>query len=189
LIGDTAAAGRIPLSVVTAYIGLGSNLGDSLHVVHQGWVALGLIPGISLVNLSHPYQTEPVDMVSDNWFVNAVGEVQTSLAPKELLQNLLLVEAQFGRRRDPSVTGYRDRVLDLDLLLYGQMVINEQGLRVPHPFLPERHFVLLPLCELAADARHPVIGETMGELLQTLIAKGKGPVVEKLQWPELLNRA
>jgi 2-amino-4-hydroxy-6-hydroxymethyldihydropteridine diphosphokinase len=167
--------------VKTVYIGLGSNLGDSLQVVLESWARLGTVPGICLGKISHPYLTEPVGMDSDNWFVNAVGQLQTSLAPKELLHCMHLIEEQFGRARDSAVDGYQDRVLDLDLLLYGQDVL-QGDVHVPHPVMQNRLFVLLPLCEIAPDVQHPVLEKRMGDLLAVLQAEGGHQVVKMTEW-------
>jgi len=167
--------------VKTVYIGLGSNLGDSLQVVQESWARLGTVPEICLGKLSHPYLTEPVGMASDKWFVNAVGQLKTSLAPKELLHCMHLIEEQFGRVRDSAVDGYQDRVLDLDLLLYDQDVL-QGDVHVPHPVMQNRLFVLLPLCEIAADIQHPVQEKRMGDLLADLQAEGGNQVVKMTEW-------
>lgn len=168
----------------TAYIGLGSNLGDSLQVILDGWAQLGTLPGIRLGRLSNPYRTEPVGMASDNWFINAAGELKTTLPPSELLECLHQVEEQFGRRRDSAVAGYQDRLLDFDLLLYDQSVLRDDDVHVPHPALQDRLFVLLPLCEIAAGFHHPVLGKSIEELLAILHNVGENPVVKKTEWPE-----
>jgi len=124
-------------------------------------------------------------MVSDNWFVNAAGELKTSLPPRELLRCLHQVEARFGRRRDPGAAGYRDRILDFDLLLYGREIVRNTDLHIPHPAMQDRLFVLLPLCEIAADVHHPVLGRSMRDLLAALQAEKENPVVEKTDWPAL----
>ncbi len=148
----------------------------------MGWKALGAVPGISLGQLSHPYRTEPVGMVSDNWFINAAGELKTSLAPLELLQCLHRLEKQFGRDRDMCEPGYLDRTLDFDLLLYGQHVQRDEVIQIPHPNLQERLFVLLPLSEIAVDVRHPISGKSVGELLTALQASGINQRVERIHW-------
>ncbi len=124
-------------------------------------------------------------MISDNWFINAVGELKTTLPPGDLLYSLHQVEAQFGRRRNPGGGGYRDRILDFDLLLYGRETVLNSDLQVPHPAMQKRLFVLLPLCEIAADVQHPVQGRSMAELLAALQAEKENPEVEKLEWPGL----
>lgn len=166
----------------TAYIGLGSNLGNSIRVVQDGWAELASVPGIHLGRLSHPYLSEPVGLVSKNWFINAAGELKTSLSPGELLACLHRVENKFGRRRDPADVGYQDRILDFDLLLYGQTVHRDNNLHLPHPSLQDRLFVLLPLCEIAADVRHPVLDKTMGDLLTDLQSGEGNAVVEMTEW-------
>lgn len=169
----------------TAYIGLGSNLGDSARVILDGWAELGRIDGITAANLSHPYRTEPMGMESDNWFINAAGELQTELNPAELLQSLHRVERQFGRRRDLAASGYQDRILDCDLLLYGDEILMSDELRIPHPRLHERLFVLRPLCEVAAGVVHPILKKSMAELLAQLQGEGKQSEVEIIQWPSI----
>lgn len=168
----------------TAYIGLGSNLGDSLQVVLDGWEALGTISGIRLGRLSNPYRTEPVGMVSDNWFINAAGELKTTLSPEELLCQLHRIERMFGRQRAPAAESYLDRTLDLDLLLYDQAVVTDQDVIVPHPELQDRLFVLLPLSEIAADVVHPMMKKSIGDLLVALKDSGTNPSVEKIMWPQ-----
>lgn len=138
---------------VNAYIGLGSNLGDSKTLLQEAWQALGNIDGIVLDRLSSPYMTAPVDMTSQHWFTNAVGRVQVTLSPLDLLHVLLAVEASFGRERSEKKFGYQDRSLDLDLLYYGDMVMDSPELTLPHPRIGDRLFVLIPLAELEPDCR------------------------------------
>lgn len=166
-----------------AYLGLGSNLGDSLRIIRDTWDRLGEIPGIQPDRLSHPYRTEPVDMASKNWFVNAAGVVRTTLPPRTLLARLHEIEQHFGRERDPAASEYLDRTLDLDLLLYDQQVIRENRIHIPHPRLPDRLFVLLPLCEIAPELRHPVLGRSMRELFLSLTSRGEQPAVKQCEWP------
>ena len=170
--------------MTVAYIGLGSNLGDSLQVLQDGWKMLGRSPGITLEHFSSPYRTEPVGMVSSNWFVNAVGSLHTTLGPHELLGTLLQVEERFGRKRDRSKQGYRDRILDLDLLMYGSRILSEQGLELPHPQMQDRLFVLQPMSEIAPEACHPVLKETVRQLLKSLVSGSGASAVEKISWPQ-----
>lgn len=151
-----------------AWIGLGSNLGDSRKTLPAAWQQLGSHDNIQTHRLSSLYCSEPVGMESENWFVNAVGELTTTLTPEQLLTELLKVEQDFGRRRDPSRPGYQDRTLDLDLLLYDDLIQRTSRLELPHPRLHERLFVLVPLAELAPDLVHPVLQCSMDTLCQHL---------------------
>ncbi len=134
-----------------AFIGLGSNLGDSKTLLQEAWQALEAVDGIVLDGLSSPYMTAPVDMTSQHWFTNAVGRLQVTLSPLELLHVLLAVEASFGRKRSEKKFGYQDRSLDLDLLYYGDTVMDSPELTLPHPRIGDRLFVLVPLAELEPD--------------------------------------
>lgn len=171
-------------NLTVAYIGLGSNLGDPLQAVRQAWQALGRQPGIRLDRLSSPYRTRPVGMTSGNWFVNAAGSLLTVLHPEELLATLLRVEIQFGRRRDPAGKGYRDRELDLDLLLYGDCVRADRRLIVPHPEMHRRLFVLRPMAEIAPDVLHPVLLRSMQDLLRSAADGSDELAVRRISWPE-----
>ncbi|HHD57505.1 MAG TPA: 2-amino-4-hydroxy-6-hydroxymethyldihydropteridine diphosphokinase [Desulfobulbaceae bacterium] len=153
----------------TAWIGLGSNLGDSLHILHKAWQRLGRDPGVYLRRLSTCYRSRPVDMDSDRWFINGVGELQTSLPPRGLLTLLLRVEKEFGRRRDPEASGHQDRTLDLDLLLYDDLIVDDPLLQLPHPRMHRRMFVLAPLAELAPNLEHPSLNLTMTVLKKHLL--------------------
>lgn len=167
----------------TAYIGLGSNLGDSLRVLQQAWTALGMRPGINPVLLSSPYRTEPVGMDSRRWFVNAAGSLSTTLTPGDLLRELLAVEREFGRTRNPALSGYRDRILDFDLLFYANVICNRRDLVLPHPEIEHRLFVLYPLCEIAPGYVHPSLRRTIRDLLRELAQKEEhAPVVARIAW-------
>lgn len=131
-----------------ACIGLGSNLGSSIRLLQTAWSALQETPGVETQRLSSPYRSRPLGMDSPRWFFNAVGLIRTSLAPVPLLHLLQLLEAQFGRERDPLVPGYQDRTLDLDLLLYDDLRLDSPQLILPHPRMGERCFVLEPLLEI-----------------------------------------
>lgn len=160
----------------TAFIGLGSNLGDGIILLQEAWKALGRIDGIRLIRLSSPYRTAPVGMASRHWFTNAAGCLCTSVSPFELLQTLMAVEADFGRMRDRNSSSYQDRSLDLDLLYYGNLVLNSSELVLPHPRIGQRLFVLSPLAEIEAEFRDPASGETiavMEQRLKDVITAGK----------------
>ena len=147
------------------YIGLGSNLGDREATIRAAVEALGAEPGIAVVAVSALIDTEPVGVVDQPRFLNGVAALDSELSARDLLAVLLTVEQRFGRRREASVP-QGPRTLDLDLLLYGDAEIDEPGLRVPHPRLHERAFVLGPLAELAPDLEVPGKGG-----VQTLLAR------------------
>lgn len=169
-----------------AYIGLGSNLGDGRANLLAAWRHLGEQEGIILRALSHPFLTRP--LIKPEWlsaglepgknmFTNGVGLVECSLSAHELLQVLLKIERTLGRDRTQTV----DRPIDLDLLYYDELVLAEADLRLPHPELQNRLFVLAPLAELAPDFRHPLLGLTSLEMLQRL-PDCEGAETHKLNW-------
>ena len=133
--------------MTTVYIGLGSNLADPPAQVEAGLRALARLPRTRLSAHSHLYLSAPWGRVDQPAFVNAVATLETELAPRDLLDALLALERAAGRERDGTRWG--PRVLDLDRLVFGDRRIEEPGLRVPHPHLHERAFVLVPLAEIA----------------------------------------
>ena len=139
-----------------AFNGLGSNLCEPRRQVVEGIASLARVAQTSLRRHSRLFQSEPWGLAEQPRFVNAVAEIETALPPRALVEALLAVERDFGRQR--SAARWGPRTLDLDLLLYGDCVVDEPGLRVPHPHLQERAFVLLPLAELAPDLEIPELG-------------------------------
>lgn len=142
---------------VVAHVGLGANLGDPASTLRQAFGALDALPHTRLVRTSRLYRTAPWGVTGQPDFVNAVAAIDTTLAPRALLEALLGIERVHGRDRALE-SRWGPRTLDLDLLLYGDRVIDEAGLRVPHPRLQERAFVLWPLLEIAPDVVVPGIG-------------------------------
>ena len=140
-----------------AYVGLGANLGDRERTLRAAVDALVAEEGIEVVSVSTLRETEPVGVGEQPRFLNGAVELETTLTARELLDRLLAVEQRFGRVRIPGEHG--PRTLDLDLLLYGDEVIDEPGLTVPHPRLHERRFVLEPLAELAPGLLVPGRGD------------------------------
>ena len=140
-----------------AYVGLGANLGDRERTLHAAVDAVAAEDGVEVVSVSVLRETEPVGVGQQPLYLNGAAEVETTLTARELLDRLLAVEQRFGRVRVPGEHG--PRTLDLDLLLYGDEVIDEPGLTVPHPRLHERRFVLEPIAELAPGLVVPGRGD------------------------------
>jgi len=148
------------------FIGIGSNLGDRLANCRRAIEAIGSVRGMTTVGVSSLYESAPVPPASGDWFVNAVVAVETDLAPEAVLRELRAIERRMGR--PASRRAGEPRTVDLDLLLYGSLVVDRPGLVVPHPRMHLRRFVLMPLGDLAPDHRHPVLGQTTRELLERL---------------------
>jgi 2-amino-4-hydroxy-6-hydroxymethyldihydropteridine diphosphokinase len=160
---------------VQAFIGLGANLGDPQAQVRSAVAEIARFPRTRLLASSSLYRSVPVGVGPQPDFVNAVAKVETALSARELLEELLTAEVRFGRER-PSPGA--PRTLDLDLLLYGDAVIAEPGLVVPHPRMHERAFVLLPLAEIAAEVTIPGRGN-----IRALLAACRGQKIEKIGAP------
>lgn len=161
-----------------AYIGLGSNLGEREDNIRAALEAIADLPDTDLVRVSSLYDTEPVGEVEQPNFLNAALVVDTELDARTLLWNLMLIEKRLGRVRAQR---WGPRTIDLDLLLYGDELIEDDDLRVPHPEIIRRSFVLVPLVELEPRLVHPGTGETLVAHLNRL---GARPLVKRgtLHW-------
>ena len=148
--------------MVSAFVGLGSNLGEPAAEIERAIAALRELQDSRLVARSSLYRTAPWGGIVQPDFINAVAALDTALPAKVLMAELLAIERRLGRRRD--VERYGPRVIDLDLLTYGDDIIDEPGLRVPHPHLHERAFVLVPLAEIAPAAWIPQRGSVAAAL-------------------------
>ena len=146
-----------------AFVALGSNLSQPEAQIHQAFAALACLPQTSLLAQSALYRSAPVGFAEQPDFINAVALLETELAAHDLLQSLLTIERGFGRIRD-----FRNapRTLDLDLLLYGDLILHAAGLTLPHPRMHERAFVLLPLLEIAPACEIPGKGRAADWLKQ-----------------------
>jgi 2-amino-4-hydroxy-6-hydroxymethyldihydropteridine diphosphokinase len=157
----------------TVYLSLGSNMGErtaNLEAAIERLRALG-----NVVKVSSFYETEPVEFTAQPWFLNCVVELETEKMPKQLLAAMVQIEQEMGRRRTQKKG---PRLIDLDILLFGTLVIKAKGLTVPHPAMHERRFVLEPLAEIAPEVLHPVLERTARELREAL---PPGQAVRKLK--------
>jgi 2-amino-4-hydroxy-6-hydroxymethyldihydropteridine diphosphokinase len=148
-----------------AYVALGANLGDRERAIREALAELDRTPGVRVAAVSSLTETDPVGYLDQPRFLNGAAALETSLAARELLELLLAVERRFGRVREGAVP-QGPRPLDLDLLLYGSAEIDEPGLRIPHPRLHERRFVLEPLAELDSSLKVPGKGEVRALLAE-----------------------
>jgi len=139
-----------------AYIGLGSNLGDPETQLTNALQALAELPSTALVASSSFYRSLPLGPQDQPPYVNAAALLETSLAPRELLDKMLAIEQRQGRKRDGR--RWQARTLDLDLLLYGEQQLEQHGLVIPHPEISKRNFVLCPLAEITQDLQIPGMG-------------------------------
>jgi 2-amino-4-hydroxy-6-hydroxymethyldihydropteridine diphosphokinase len=149
--------------VKTAYLSLGSNVGDREEMLQSAIDRLQA-PDLRIKRISSVYETEPVDFKDQRAFLNMVVEAETDLFPMVLLARLQKLEVQLGRKRSGPPKG--PRTIDIDMLLYGRFTIHSAQLEIPHPRMHERRFVLAPLLELAPDLRHPALRRSIRDLLE-----------------------
>ena len=159
-----------------AYVGLGSNLGERESLLKSAIGQLAQLPETRLGRVSSLYDTAPVGELDQPNFLNAVVQLETALTARQLLWNLLLIERRLGRVRH-AAQRYGPRTIDLDLVLFGDQVIDTVDLKVPHPEYHRRAFVLVPLAEIEPKLVHPVLGLTATELLERVEAR---PAVRRM---------
>jgi len=149
----------------TTYIGIGSNLGDKRRNCLKAIEMIGQIPGCELTGRSDWYLTKPVGVKEQDWYVNGVASISTTMSAQDLLGRLLAIEADMGRVRKQR---WESRIIDLDILLFGHEILNEENLTIPHPLMHLRRFVLVPMSRLNPDLVHPSLGVSMAELLRNI---------------------
>jgi 2-amino-4-hydroxy-6-hydroxymethyldihydropteridine diphosphokinase len=154
------------MKVHTAYIGAGSNIGNKLENCKIGMAVLSKSQNVQIKEWSRFYKTEPVDYENQDWFINVVAKIETTLDPFRLLKKLKLIEHDAGRVDNPVRFG--PRILDLDILLFDDVVTTSSGLVLPHPRMHKRRFVLKPICDIDPTIVHPVLKKEMQDLLAIL---------------------
>ena len=146
-----------------AYIGIGSNLGTSEKNCIEAIEKIYRTKDIKIISRSSFYQTEPIGEVQQDWFVNSAIKIKTNLSPTHLLSALLNIESVMGRTREEK---WGPRLIDLDLLFYGNLILGKKDLTLPHPEIQKRKFVLIPMSEIAENLVHPTLKKTIKILLQ-----------------------
>lgn len=152
-------------SGVICFLGIGSNMGNPVANCARAEKLISGMDGVGVLRRSSLYRTEPVGVTEQEWFVNGVMEIRTTLGPRPLMDVMLHVENDMGRIRGVQ---WGPRIIDIDILLYGHAVINEESLSIPHPRLHTRRFVLVPLNEIAPHVIHPAFGISVRGLLDRL---------------------
>jgi 2-amino-4-hydroxy-6-hydroxymethyldihydropteridine diphosphokinase len=145
------------------FLGVGTNLGDREANLKEALAGIGKYIG-RVINSSSVYETEPWGFNAEQQFLNIVVKVETALIPSEVLESILTLEKSLGRVR--SENQYSSRVIDIDILFYGDEIINSEELKIPHPLLHKRKFVLVPLCEIEPELVHPVLKTSLKSLLE-----------------------
>jgi len=145
------------------FLATGTNLGKRQINLRRAAEAIGKFIG-GITASSSIYETEPWGFISHEKFLNQVVKVETDFSPFSLLEKIHEIESGLGRVR--GTEQYSSRIIDIDILLYEDIIVEEAILKIPHPLISERRFVLVPLCEIAAELRHPVLNKTIGELLE-----------------------
>jgi len=150
----------------TAFISIGSNIGDKYANCIKGIEYINQLYRTKVVDIAHFYKTDPVDYKEQDWFINSALKIETELDPETLMANLKKIEQRLGQYE--KMMRFGPRILDLDIIFYEDMVINTEILTIPHPRMDKRCFVLKPLCDIAPETVHPVLGYSVANLLKAV---------------------
>lgn len=156
------------------FLSIGSNLGDKVLNCTRALSEIETRGIAKVIRCSPLYRTEPMDYLDQDWFVNGAVEIETELEPSPLLKHLKQVQADLGTKE--KMVRFGPRVIDLDILLFDDRIFTSEDLTIPHERMHHRGFVLVPLCDIAADLRHPVFHKTIHELLQDIDSDNQGVV-------------
>lgn len=155
---------------MNAFVGIGSNMGNPIDNCLKAISMIGDVDGCSIIKRSSFYKTEPVGYRNQHWFVNCVILLETRFSPYKLLARLQEIERIIGRKKGVR---WGPRLIDLDIIMYDDLIIDNGMLTIPHPHMHKRRFVLVPMNEIASDVVHPVLNMTMKELLDILPRNGQ----------------
>ena len=160
----------------TSYIGIGSNMGDPRRNCLDSIAKIDKLDDCEVTSVSSLYLTEPIGVTGQEWYINGAVSVSTGLSPFEMIERLFEIEGRMGRVREKR---WGPRIIDLDILLFGQDIINRDTLKVPHPMMHMRRFVMAPMAEIAPDLIHPILGKSMVELLRAI--PGDDQVIKRVE--------
>ncbi|MBW1714407.1 MAG: 2-amino-4-hydroxy-6-hydroxymethyldihydropteridine diphosphokinase [Deltaproteobacteria bacterium] len=160
----------------TVYVGVGSNLGDKLHNCTTSLQKINQLPGCEVTACSDIIKTEPEGVTGQDWYANCVAEIKTTRTPFQFLKDLLAIEYDMGRVRTKR---WESRIIDLDILLFGQAIMESDNLTIPHRLLHKRRFVLEPLVQLAPDLVHPVLNVSIRQLFNELPKESSAEVLKE----------